>query len=58
MHKSNHILPAIRGQGHPRNIGYIHVVEIESSMLHGKFHYYMILGCEVTDFKYVTVYER
>ena len=27
-------------------------------MLHGKFHYHTILGCEVTDFKYVTVYGR
>ena len=45
---------AIRGQGHPKNEGYIHVVEIESSMLHDKFHYHTILGCDVTDFKYVT----
>ena len=27
-------------------------------MLHGKFHYHTILGCEVTDFKYITIYER
>ena len=27
-------------------------------MLHGKFHYHTILGCEVTYFKYVTVYWR
>ena len=39
-------------------IGYIHVVKIESSKLRGKFHYHMILGCDVTDFKYVTVYGR
>ena len=38
--------------------GYIHVVKIESSMLHGKFHYHMILGCEVTAFQYGTEYGR
>ena len=51
--KDNEIRPAIRGLGHPKNKGYIHVVEIESSMLHDKFHYHMILGCGVTDFQYV-----
>ena len=48
----------IRGLGHPKNKDYIHVVEIESSMLHDKFHYHIILGCEVTDFQYVTEYGR
>ena len=27
-------------------------------MLHDKFHYHIILGCEVTDFQYVTEYGR
>ena len=27
-------------------------------MLHDKVHYHMILGCDVTDFKYVTEYGR
>ena len=33
-------------------------MKIESSMLHDKFHYHTILGCDVTDFKYVTKYGR
>ena len=31
---------------------------VESSMLNDKFHYRTILGCDVTDFKYVTEYGR
>ena len=27
-------------------------------MMHDKFHYHTILDCDVTDFKYVTVYGR
>ena len=40
------------------NKGYIHVVEIESSILCGKFHFHTVLGCVETDFKYVTVYSQ
>ena len=42
----------------PKNKGYLHVVDIESPMLHVKFHYHTILGCEVTDYEYVTEYGR
>ena len=39
------ILPDISGQGHPMNIDYLHVVELVSPMLQGKFHYhYMYLA--------------
>ena len=38
------ICPGISGQGHQRNIGYLHVVELVSPMLYGKSHYhYMYL---------------
>ena len=56
--KDNDIWPARRSQGLPKNKGYIHVVEIESLMLHDKFHYHTILGCDVTDFKYDIEYGR
>ena len=35
---------------HKRSRPPIHIVGIESSMLHDKFHYHTILGCDVTDF--------
>ena len=35
-----HRYKAIKGLGHPNNKGYIHVVTIESSILHVKFLYH------------------